>query len=108
MIDCYVNIYNDNDEFRIPLTDSGSYEVRENDKLVFHLIISEHDLLTLGEPVMVIGDIPTKFLKMKTPHMGSVIFVTCEPSYSHSSRYFLTFFGESEVTIYFENPRGKL
>ena len=46
MIDCYVNIYNDNDEFRIPLTDSGSYEVRENDKLVFHLIISEHDLLT--------------------------------------------------------------
>ncbi|STW81347.1 Uncharacterised protein [Klebsiella pneumoniae] len=47
MIDCYVNIYNDNDEFRIPLTDSGSYEVRENDKLVFHLIISEHDLLTL-------------------------------------------------------------
>ncbi len=73
MIDCYVNIYNDNDEFRIPLTDSGSYEVRENDKLVFHLIISEHDLLTLGEPVMVIGDIPTKFLKMKTPHMGSVI-----------------------------------
>lgn len=69
MIDCYVNIYNDNDEFRIPLTDSGSYEVRENDKLVFHLIISEHDLLTLGEPVMVIGDIPTKFLKNEnSPH----------------------------------------
>lgn len=41
MIDCYVNVYNGNDECRIPLTDSGAYEVKENDKLVFHLIISE-------------------------------------------------------------------
>ena len=62
MIDCYVNVYNGNDECRIPLTDSGAYEVKENDKLVFHLIISEQELLTLGEPVMVIGDIPTTFL----------------------------------------------
>lgn len=107
MIDCYVNIYNDNDEFRIPLTDSGSYEVRENDKLVFHLIISEHDLLTLGEPVMVIGDIPTKFLKNENSPQGECHFVTCEPSYSHSSRYFFNFFGESEVTFYFEKSEGK-
>lgn len=73
MIDCYVNVYNGNDECRIPLTDSGAYEVKENDKLVFHLIISEQELLTLGEPVMVIGDIPTTFLRNENSPQGSVI-----------------------------------
>ncbi|EPK7316827.1 hypothetical protein MX851_005341, partial [Citrobacter freundii] len=107
MIDCYVNVYNGNDECRIPLTDSGAYEVKENDKLVFHLIISEQELLTLGEPVMVIGDIPTTFLRNENSPQGECHFVSCEPSYSHSSRYFFNFFGESEVTIYFGKAEGK-
>lgn len=63
MIDCYANIYSGTDEFRIPLMDSGCYEVRENDKLVFHLILSEQEFLNIGEPILLIGDIPTKFIR---------------------------------------------
>ncbi len=107
MIDCYVNIYSGTDEFRVPLTDSGCYEVRENDKLVFHLILSEQEFLTLGEPIMLIGDIPTKFIQNDNSPYGECHFVSSEPSYSHSSRYFFNFFGESEVTICFDKAERK-
>lgn len=97
-----LNIYSDDKEYKLQLSHGGKYEIKETDKLVFNLVMTADEYASFGDPVLLIGDIPTLFIKIENSPEGEFHFISNEPSYSYKSRYFYNFFGESEANILFD------
>ncbi|BAW80630.1 hypothetical conserved protein [Candidatus Nitrosoglobus terrae] len=103
MISWWLKIDNDNPiELRAGMP---PIEVKETGRLLFTIKINEDtedSLAKLGAPVLIIGDIPIE-LNRESDAENEIIFKTSKDIGSAESRYFYNFFGESEITLGFEN-----
>jgi hypothetical protein len=77
-------------------------QVKETDKLVFSVLMDTEDFSLHGAPVVVVGDIPLIMILEESNSQDLYVFTSEELVNSHKARYFYNFFGESEVTLYFE------
>jgi len=78
-------------------------QIKETDKLVFTVKMNAEDLSLRGTPTLVVGDIPLIMIIDENINDDGYNFISSEAIYSHRSKYFYNFFGESEVTLYFDN-----
>lgn len=78
-------------------------QVKETDKLVFEVCMDTDDFSLQGAPTVVVGDIPLLMTLQESTKQDFYIFSSKELISSHGARYFYNFFGESEVTLYFDN-----
>ncbi|MNG69115.1 hypothetical protein D3C81_692990 [compost metagenome] len=78
-------------------------QVKETDKLVFEIYMDTEDLSIHGSPTIVVGDIPLVMVLQENVNENFYIFTSKDSITSHGARYFYNFFGESEVTLYFDN-----
>ncbi|MEW4516207.1 hypothetical protein [Proteus vulgaris] len=87
----------------IYLAHGEKLQIRETDKLVFVVYMDTEAFSTHGSPTIVIGDIPLIMILQESTDQDCYIFTSEELINSHQARYFYNFFGESEVTLYFDN-----
>lgn len=78
-------------------------QVKETDNLVFAVKMNAEDLSLRGSPTVVVGDIPLIMIVDENIIDDGYNFISDEAIYSNGSRCFYNFFGESEVTLYFDN-----
>ncbi|MCW2106353.1 UNVERIFIED_ORG: hypothetical protein M2402_003531 [Rahnella aquatilis] len=77
-------------------------QIREVDRLLFTVRLSSEEFSTKGAPTIVVGDIPLLMIAENITN-NEFTFTSSEPITSHKSKYFYNFFGESEVTLFFDN-----
>lgn len=87
----------------IYLTHGERLQVKETDNLLFSVCIGAHEFSSHGAPSLVVGDIPVVMILQEKTNQDYYIFTSKENIASHRSKYFYNFFGESEVTLYFDN-----
>lgn len=78
-------------------------QVKETDKLVFEIYMDTEDFSIHGAPTIVVGDIPVVMVLQENVNENCYIFTSKDSITSHGARYFYNFFGESDVTLYFDN-----
>ncbi len=78
-------------------------QIKETDNLAFTVYMDAEDLSLHGAPTIVIGDIPIIMVLQEHTNQDYYTFISKELITLHSSKYFYNFFGESEVTLYFDN-----
>ncbi len=93
----------DEDEVVYDLTSISDEQIhiKETSNIQFLVTIDEQAFEILGQPHIVLADIP---LELEFSHYAGTDrnFKTREELDSHSSRYFYNFFGESEVSLFFD------
>ncbi|MFP1830429.1 hypothetical protein [Lonsdalea quercina] len=85
------------------LTHGERLQIKETDNLVFAVNMDADDFSIHGAPTIVLSDIPVVMVLHENSNQDCYIFISNEPIVSHRSRYFYNFFGESEVTLYFDD-----
>lgn len=83
-------------------------QIKETDRLSFVIHMDTDDLSINGAPTIVVGDIPLVMVLQENTHQDFYVFTSKESITSHGSKYFYNFFGESEVTLYFDNTYAEL
>lgn len=87
----------------LELSHGVKIQIKETDKLVFTVKMNAEDLSLRGTPTVVVGDIPLIMIIDENISDDGYNFISSEAIHSHRSKYFYNFFGESEVTLYFDN-----
>lgn len=103
MIEWYLDIFYGESEVRYDLTlpQESRISIRETSNIRFSVSIEDTEFHNFGTPYLVISDIPVE-LKFSHNNDGYRVFESIDPIMSHSSRYFYNFFGESEISLYFD------
>ncbi|MEZ8881092.1 hypothetical protein AB6E09_18960 [Vibrio lentus] len=104
MIEWCLDVFYEASEVRYDLTSpqENQISIRETSNVRFSVSIEDSEFSKLGVPYVVISDIPVE-LKFSHYNAGYRVFNSIDSVESHSSRYFYNFFGESEVSLYFEH-----
>lgn len=103
MIHWKVFINSIDDDSCFDLFDGVKIQIKETDRLVFVVNMNAEEFSLRGAPTVVVGDIPLIMIDNNHINDDDYNFISNEPIYSNVSKYFYNFFGESEVSLYFDN-----
>ncbi|WP_337038543.1 MULTISPECIES: hypothetical protein [Pseudescherichia] len=103
MIQWQVFINSTEEHSCVELSHKERLQIKETDSLLFVVQMSTDDFSTWGSPTIVLGDIPLIMSLHENVDNDFYTFISNEPIASHKSKFFYNFFGESEVTLYFDN-----
>ncbi|MGG6177795.1 hypothetical protein ACQV2C_03915 [Pantoea allii] len=78
-------------------------QLKETDNLVFFVKMEAEELASKGAPKIILGDIPLTMVINENSIFKGYEFISNESIESHKSMYFYNFFGQSEVSLYFDN-----
>ncbi|GAA6203879.1 hypothetical protein [Thalassotalea sp. SU-HH00458] len=82
-------------------TTSEIIQINETDYIDIEVTVPA-ELFDNGDPYVVIGDVPYK-LRLVSASDTKRTFITVEPSEKHHKQVFYNYFGESEVSLCFDN-----
>ncbi|WP_421221379.1 hypothetical protein [Aeromonas sp. 602293] len=88
------------ESFDLLATTEERYQLKETDSIQFLVTLSDEKFNEVGEPIVLISDIP---VEMEVMHLkdNERTFSSIAPLGNHLSRYFYNCFGESEICLSF-------
>lgn len=103
MIEWYIDVFFKANKVQYNLTSpmESRINISESSNIKFSVSVEDSKFDKLGMPYIVISDIPIE-LKFSHYNAGYRIFESIDSIESHSSCFFYNFFGESEVSLCFE------